>query len=141
MNVSIVFWINRARFAEVFCDIIDDLEDACFENNILEIWNYNEAVVNNLSQEDILNAINRATISELTQVPYRTLLGKVLFEHSSHKKNLKQSQSIIHQKTPENPQRTLREPPENLKQFQRIPVNLQKWRLIWWLVGQVQQLG
>jgi len=65
--------------AAVFCDIINGFEDSCFENNILEIWNYDTNVINGLSQQDIINGINRATISDLTQVPYKTLLGKIKY--------------------------------------------------------------
>jgi len=63
----------------VFCDMVEDIEDACFENNILEIWKYDEKIINDLTEQDILDGINAVDISNLTQVSYSSLLGKVRY--------------------------------------------------------------
>ena len=56
---------------------MDGLEEACLENNILDIWNYNKDVISKLSKEEILNAINTFERSNLTRVQYTSLLGQV----------------------------------------------------------------
>ena len=63
----------------VFCDIVDGLEEACFENNLLDLWDYQEDVIRNLSRQDILNAVNTLRKSSLTRVDYSTLLGQVSY--------------------------------------------------------------
>ena len=64
-------------FAAIFCDIVDNLKEACFENNILQLWNYEENVIANLTDQDIINEINAANKSSLTLVKYSNLLGNV----------------------------------------------------------------
>ncbi len=58
---------------------MDGLEEACLENNILDIWNYKKDVISKLSKQDILNAINTIEKSNLTRVQYTNLLGQVSF--------------------------------------------------------------
>ncbi len=64
---------------EIFCDIVEGLEEACLENNILDIWNYKKEVISKLSRQDIINAINSVERSNLTRVPYSNLIGQVSF--------------------------------------------------------------
>lgn len=63
----------------VFCDIVDGLDEACFENNLLDLWDYQEDVIRNLSRQDILNDVNTLRKSSLTRVDYSTLLGQVSY--------------------------------------------------------------
>jgi hypothetical protein len=56
---------------------VEGLEEACLENNILDIWNYKKEVISKLSREDIVNAINSVERSNLTRVQYSSLLGQV----------------------------------------------------------------
>lgn len=77
MNSS--FTINSFfyLFQAIFCDIVDGLEEACLENNILDIWSYDKEIISKLTKEDILNAINTIQKSNLTRVQYSHLLGQV----------------------------------------------------------------
>jgi hypothetical protein len=63
----------------IFCDIVEGLEEACLENNILDIWNYKKEVISKLSRQDIINAINSVERSNLTRVQYSNLIGQVSF--------------------------------------------------------------
>ena len=78
-RTSAVRWLILFVYSNsgVFCDMVEDIEDACFENNILEIWKYDEKIINDLTEQDILDGINAVDISNLTQVSYSSLLGKV----------------------------------------------------------------
>jgi len=68
----------------IFCDIVDNLKEACFENNILQLWNYEESVIANLTDQDIINEINAANKSSLTLVKYSNLLGNVKLNETGH---------------------------------------------------------
>ena len=54
------------------------MEEACLENNILDIWNYDEKIISQLTVDDILTAINTIERSNLTRVQYKNLLGQVV---------------------------------------------------------------
>lgn len=51
------------------------------ENNVLDIWDYNEDIIRSLTKQDILNAINTIETSKLTRVKYSNLLGNVTYIH------------------------------------------------------------
>lgn len=74
-----IFYVKLTNFnaTGIFCDIVDSLEEACLENNILDIWDYNEEAINELTKEDIVSAINSVETSKLTRVNYMNLLGNV----------------------------------------------------------------
>lgn len=61
----------------VFCDIVEDLPEACLENNLLDLWDFNEDTIKQLTKQDILNAVNTVKKSTLSRGDYSTLLGKV----------------------------------------------------------------
>ena len=42
-----------------YCDIVKELEIKCFEQSLLEIWNYDENLLTELTTEDIISAIKR----------------------------------------------------------------------------------
>ncbi len=56
--------------ADVYCDIVDTLNDKCGEYSLLEIWKYDEEVIRGLSQQDIIDAIN--TVKESPIFGYET---------------------------------------------------------------------
>ncbi|XP_046631548.1 uncharacterized protein LOC124311207 [Daphnia pulicaria] len=68
----------------IFCDIVEGLEEACLENNILDIWNYKKEVISKLSRQDIINAINSVERSNLTRVQYSNLIGQPRYNESGH---------------------------------------------------------
>ena len=47
---------------DTYCRVINNLDTACMEHNILELWKFNEQKINNLNEEKILKAINRTII-------------------------------------------------------------------------------
>ena len=61
----------------IFCDIVDGLEEACYENNLLDLWGYDRRVISQLTKTDIINAVNTIEKSNLTRVQYSNLLGQV----------------------------------------------------------------
>ena len=55
---------------EVYCDIVETLEDKCGEFSLLEIWKYDRDVISKLSQQDIIDAVN--TVDESPVLGYET---------------------------------------------------------------------
>ncbi len=47
---------------EIYCDLVTTLPDKCAERSILEVWNFDEDRVANITQEDILAAVNAGKI-------------------------------------------------------------------------------
>ena len=54
----------------IYCDLIETLSDKCGEYSILEIWKYQRSVIERLTEQDILNAIN--TVDESPVFGYET---------------------------------------------------------------------
>lgn len=54
-----------------------NLKEACFESNLLEMWHYDAEIIGNLTQQDIIDAVNRVEKNSLTGTDYASLLGKV----------------------------------------------------------------
>ena len=44
--------------SEIYCDLVNTLNDKCLESSILEIWKFDPKVVEKLTQKDIIDAIN-----------------------------------------------------------------------------------
>jgi hypothetical protein len=51
---------------ELHCDLVQTLKTLCAEFSILELWNYDASVIQNLSRDDIINALNTVTKSPVT---------------------------------------------------------------------------
>jgi hypothetical protein len=51
---------------EIHCDLVQTFKKQCAEYNILELWKYDEAVIRNLSRQDIINDINTVKKSPVT---------------------------------------------------------------------------
>jgi len=47
---------------EIYCDLINTLEDQCLSTSILELWSFNEDKIASLAKDDILNAINNVKV-------------------------------------------------------------------------------
>ena len=54
----------------IYCDLIETLSDKCGEYSILEIWKYERSVIEKLTEQDIVNAIN--TVEESPVFGYET---------------------------------------------------------------------
>ena len=70
----------------VYCEIIDTLETQCFEQSILEIWQYNENTIRNLTKQDIINSINNLDKSPYFgfKYNYSELLGSIKRNKTGH---------------------------------------------------------
>ena len=55
---------------DIYCDVIETLDDKCGEYSLLEIWKYDREEISRLSEQDIINAIN--TVSESPVFGYKT---------------------------------------------------------------------
>ena len=43
---------------DIYCDLVSTLDKRCAELSLLEIWDYDGEIINNLSQQEILDAVN-----------------------------------------------------------------------------------
>ena len=70
----------------VYCDLVETLKTRCFEQSLLEIWMYNEDVINKLSTHDIVNAINTLERSPYFgfKYDYSKLLGSIKRNKTGH---------------------------------------------------------
>ena len=41
-----------------YCDLVTTIDKRCAETSLLEIWDFDGAIINNLTTQDILDAIN-----------------------------------------------------------------------------------
>jgi hypothetical protein len=60
---------------EIHCDLVQTLRKHCAEWNLLEIWNYNETAIRNLTRQDIINGINSVKKSPVYNADYPWFLG------------------------------------------------------------------
>ncbi|CAL4069038.1 unnamed protein product, partial [Meganyctiphanes norvegica] len=71
---------------DVYCMFYNLMPTQCFEVSILDIWGYDETIINQLTQEQILNDINTATKSLVFDFPmnYTKFLGGVSRNSTGH---------------------------------------------------------
>ena len=81
---------------DIYCDIVETLEDKCGEYSLLEIWNYDEKLISNLTEQDILNAINTVDESPVFGYPanFANYLGSVEYNLTGHVVKAKSIRSI-----------------------------------------------
>lgn len=90
---------------EVYCDIVETLEDKCGEYSLLEIWKYDRNIISHLTEQDILNAINTIKESPVFgyKTNYSTYLGQVEYNETGHIAKAKSVRSIwLEEFDPEN---------------------------------------
>lgn len=70
----------------IFCAVVESLPMGCMIQNILELWDFNEHTIANLSKQDILNALNTMEHSLTTghEVHFDRLLGGIMRNDSGH---------------------------------------------------------
>ncbi|KXJ79597.1 hypothetical protein RP20_CCG000345 [Aedes albopictus] len=63
----------------MFCPLINRLPVGCLERSILELWKFDREVIGNLTKEQIVDKLNRTTISPVTghTIDFSELLGGV----------------------------------------------------------------
>ena len=42
----------------IYCDLVTTIDKRCAESSLLEIWDFDRDIINNLTTQDILDAIN-----------------------------------------------------------------------------------
>ena len=50
--------LNSSQFRDVYCDLVNTLNEKCLEVSILEIWKFSRRRIEQLTQQDIINAVN-----------------------------------------------------------------------------------
>lgn len=70
----------------VYCGIIENLPRGCLLENLLELWNFDEQIIGNLTKDDILNAIDSTAISAYSghHSNFSELLGDIKRNSSGH---------------------------------------------------------
>ena len=71
---------------DIYCDIVETLEDKCGEYSLLEIWNYDKTLISNLTEQDIINAVNTVDESPVFGYPvnYINYLGSVEYNSTGN---------------------------------------------------------
>jgi hypothetical protein len=47
---------------DMYCKIINNLDTACMEHSLLELWKFSQQKIQNLTEEKIIKALNRTTV-------------------------------------------------------------------------------
>lgn len=70
----------------LFCSVVNRLPLGCLMNNILELWNFDEEKLNNLTKNDILDQIARTNISATSghEQAFDRLLGGIKRNSTGH---------------------------------------------------------
>ncbi|XP_031621793.1 patched domain-containing protein 3-like [Contarinia nasturtii] len=70
----------------IFCSIVDSLPIGCMIQNFLEMWNFTESTIDNLTKQDILNALHTTNTSLTTghEANFERLLGDVTRNETGH---------------------------------------------------------
>ena len=89
-NGSVFEELQRSTYRElphnVYCELIGSFESQCLEQSLLEIWMYNERIINKLTQQDIINAVNVLDRSPYFgfKYNYAELLGSIERNQTGH---------------------------------------------------------
>lgn len=70
----------------IFCAIVESLPTGCMIQNLLEMWNFDEDIIENLTKEDILNALHTTRNSLTTghEADFSRLLGGIVRNETGH---------------------------------------------------------
>ena len=89
-NGSVFEELQRSTYRELphnmYCELIGTFDSQCLEQSLLEIWMYNERIINKLTQQDIINAINVLDRSPYFgfKYNYAELLGSIKRNETGH---------------------------------------------------------
>ena len=78
-NFEKYFNPNNIISTNLYCDLINNLKNYCYQSNILELWNYDDQQLLNNSYEETLNRLNTYTYNPVTghYQNYSQLLGGI----------------------------------------------------------------
>ena len=81
---------------DVYCDLVETLQDKCGEYSLLEIWKYDKDLISSLTDQDIIDAINTVQNSPIFghETNYTNYLGQVEYNASGHVVKAKSIRSI-----------------------------------------------
>ena len=70
----------------IYCDLVNTLNEKCLENSILEMWQFKESRIRKLTQQDIINAVNRFGESPVYgyAINYADMLGAITRNETGH---------------------------------------------------------
>ena len=88
----------------IYCDLVNTLNEKCLENSILEIWKFSESRIRKLTQQDIVNAVNRYNESPMYgyKVDYVDMLGNVRRNSTGHVVSARAAFHVFHTKLDDN---------------------------------------
>ena len=86
-----------------YCALVSSLEEKCIQTSLLEIWSYKEHLVDTVTREEILTAVNLLARSPWYgyDVDYASLLGGITRNSSGHIIGAKTAQMIWVVEVPE----------------------------------------
>ena len=86
-----------------YCNLVTSLEEKCIQTSLLEIWRYKEHLINSVTQEEILSAVNLLARSPWYgyDVDYSSLLGGITRNSSGHIVGAKTAQMVWVVEVPE----------------------------------------
>ena len=81
---------------DIYCDIVETLEGKCGEFSLLEIWKSDKDVISNLTEQDIINAINSVDESPVFghNTNFINYLGRIEYNLTGHVVRAKSIRSI-----------------------------------------------
>ncbi|CAL4137274.1 unnamed protein product, partial [Meganyctiphanes norvegica] len=70
---------SRILSRDVYCNFLENMDEECLTNSLLEIWGYDRSLIESLTNEQIIDDINEADISEVFGFPvnFTSYLGMV----------------------------------------------------------------
>lgn len=73
---DISFTVSR----ETYCEILEDTPRLCYETGLLEIWGWNSETIMNLTDDQVIEDLNNATVSEVYgfKTNFSSYLGKIV---------------------------------------------------------------
>ena len=81
---------------QIYCDIVETLEDKCGEYSLLEMWKYDREVISSLTEQEIINSINTMDTSPVFgySTNFINYLGQVECNSTGHAVKAKSVRSI-----------------------------------------------
>merc|ERR1711892_161008 len=80
----------------IYCDLVNTLNEKCIQTSLLEIWKYREELINSATQQEILDAVNLLVRSPWYgyDANYANLLGGITRNSSGHIVGAKSAQMV-----------------------------------------------
>ena len=88
---------------DIYCNLIDTLNEKCFQSSLLEMWRFNEAYIKTTTQQEIIDAVNLLTKSPWFgyERNFTKLLGGIERNSTGHVVAARTAQMVWSIKVPE----------------------------------------